>query len=429
MARFLVSSRISDRISETREGYLLCAGVPIARTGSLDYLPEEVGIAPAAGSETVTVYRMAEDLFAPAAMASFEGKPVTIDHPDEDVTPANWRELAKGHAQNLRRGEGAEADLLLADLLITDADAIAAIRDDGVREISCGYDAEYAAVATGVGRQTRIIGNHIALVDAGRCGPRCAIRDKDTVNMASAIKRGLLGAIFGTPAIKKTFDSDPKLKKVLDEAVAEEIDPGKDPIKASADEDPAKTADEDPAKTDDEDPQAEILLLLRSIMQKLDAGAAPAADEDPETPATDEDPVTEETTGDEDPDPQPATQDARRRVADSGLIAAAAMIAPGLAARVGDSAVLIKRTALRSAKDAAVRRTIDAVLGGKSIAAADRATLDAAFAAAAEVSRARTNRATADALTAPGGRGKSAVETPADLNAQFAKYRDSLGAK
>lgn len=421
MARFFVNSRISERIAETPEGYLLCGAVPIARTGSLDYLPDEVGIAAAAGASVVTVYRLEEDLFTPVSMASFEGKPVTVDHPPVDVTPDNWRDLAVGHAQNVRRGVGAEADLLLADLLITDAGAIKAIRKDGVREISCGYDAEYEAVATGVGRQTRIIGNHIALVDAGRCGHRCAIRDKDST--MTTPKRGLLAALFGSPAIKKAIDADPKAKKALDEAVAQEIEPGKDPVKA---------ADEDPAKTCDEDPQAEILLLLRTIMQKLDAAGAPAAtgeDEDPDVMATDE-AAAEEKTDDEDPQPKPATQDAARRTADSGVVAAATMICPGLAARVGDSAALIKRTALRSAKDEAVRRTIDAVLGGKPIATADRATLDAAFAAASEVARARTNRSVADSLTAiPGVAAKSGVTatTPSDLNKMFADHRK--GAK
>lgn len=431
MARFFAKSQISDHIAETPEGYLLCSAVPIARTGSLDYLPDEQpDITAAEGATSVTVYRMADDLFAPAAMASFEGKPLTLTHPDDDVTPQNWREVSVGHVQNVRRGEGADSDLLLGDLLVTDADAIKAIRKDGVREISCGYDAEYEAVAIGVGRQTRILGNHIALVDAGRCGSRCAIRDKDTVTMASAIKRRLLGAIFGTPAIKKTFDADPKLRKVLDEAVAQEIKPGTDPVK-SADEDPAKA---DPTPTADEDPQAEILLLLRSILQKLDASGAPAADEDPDTPATDEDPETttdEDPTGtdDEDPTDKPITQDARRRVADSATVSAALLLAPHLAVRTGDSDTLVKRTALRSIKDAAVRRTVDAVLGKRTLDTADRATLDAAFVAATEVARARTNRSTADALTGARDAQKPAGDTPASLNTQFAKYRDSIGAK
>ena len=48
---------------------------------------------------------------------------------------------------------------------------------DGKRELSAGYDAEYETISPGVGRQHQIVGNHVALVDRGRCGVRCAIGD------------------------------------------------------------------------------------------------------------------------------------------------------------------------------------------------------------------------------------------------------------
>jgi hypothetical protein len=170
--RYHIASSLSEHIKETPEGYLLCLDAPIARTGVQMYAAEEVPLE-AAYDGTVRVYRMAEEVFAPETVASYEGKPVTLDHPEDNVSPENWRELARGVAQNVRRGEGETADLLLADLLITDAEAIEAVRG-GLREISCGYDAGYEDLGPGVGRQTDIIGNHVALVRAGRCGPRCA---------------------------------------------------------------------------------------------------------------------------------------------------------------------------------------------------------------------------------------------------------------
>jgi hypothetical protein len=110
-------------------------------------------------------------------MASFAGKPVVDDHPEEDVTPANWRELAIGTVQNPRRGEGNLSDVMLADLLITDEDGIKAVQAGKV-EVSCGYEAEYEQIRPGLAKQYAIIGNHVALVDAGRCGPRCSIGDQ-----------------------------------------------------------------------------------------------------------------------------------------------------------------------------------------------------------------------------------------------------------
>ena len=40
-----------------------------------------------------------------------------------------------------------------------------------------GYNAFYEQTAPGLGRQKDIHCNHVALVDEGRCGKRCAIMD------------------------------------------------------------------------------------------------------------------------------------------------------------------------------------------------------------------------------------------------------------
>ena len=40
-------TRLSENISRREpEGYLLCLNVPVARTGTQDYLPEELGLSP-----------------------------------------------------------------------------------------------------------------------------------------------------------------------------------------------------------------------------------------------------------------------------------------------------------------------------------------------------------------------------------------------
>jgi hypothetical protein len=43
-------------------------------------------------------------VFHPDSIASFEGKPVVNDHPMEDVTPDNWKQLAIGHIRRDVRG-------------------------------------------------------------------------------------------------------------------------------------------------------------------------------------------------------------------------------------------------------------------------------------------------------------------------------------
>ena len=134
-------TRLSENISRRDpEGYLLCLNVPVARTGIQEYLPEELGIP--GGGELIRVLRPEEEVFSPETIASFEGMPVTNDHPPEGVDTSNIRALQKGHAHNVRRGAGEESDLLLADLIITDPRLIGQILEEGKREISCGYTYE-----------------------------------------------------------------------------------------------------------------------------------------------------------------------------------------------------------------------------------------------------------------------------------------------
>ena len=86
--------------AESTEGYLICRGVPVARSGTQLYLPAELGLPPGTVPDPVPVYRPEGEVFSPACMASFEGKPVTEDHPDlpEGVSAENIRLYQKGHA-------------------------------------------------------------------------------------------------------------------------------------------------------------------------------------------------------------------------------------------------------------------------------------------------------------------------------------------
>ncbi|MBR3335373.1 MAG: DUF2213 domain-containing protein [Clostridia bacterium] len=181
-------TRLSENISRREpEGYLLCLNVPVARTGTQDYLPEELGLMP--GSSFISVYRPEDEVFSPETMASFEGMPVTNDHPPEGVDIGNIRALQKGHAHNVRRGSGDESDLLLADLIITDPKLIDLILS-GKREISCGYTYELCE-ENGQYIQRKIRGNHVAVVDAGRAGPRVSIKDNKPERSTNRMKKSL----------------------------------------------------------------------------------------------------------------------------------------------------------------------------------------------------------------------------------------------
>jgi len=185
--RAYYGSRFSPNMTATPEGFLICHNVPIARTGWYEYLDQELGV----GNEgkIVRVYRSPEEVFSPAAIASFEGKILTDEHPPVALTPENATWYAKGAVQNVRQGTGDKSDLLLADLVVYDQALISEIQE-GKREVSCGYECTYEAMGDGTYRQKDIRGNHVAVVKSGRAGDRVAIQDskKEEKNMAKKLQ-------------------------------------------------------------------------------------------------------------------------------------------------------------------------------------------------------------------------------------------------
>ncbi|WP_313583336.1 DUF2213 domain-containing protein [Lacrimispora sp.] len=168
---------ISPNQIETGEGFLICRNVPIARTGSMDYLESELNPT-GSSSKMVKVLRSPEEVFSPAALSSFEGKPVTNEHPPELLTAETCSFYAKGHAQNVRKGEGEWNDCVMADLHVQDENLIREVQE-GKREISCGYECTWLENGDGTYSQHNIRGNHIAVVSRGRAGKNVAILDSE----------------------------------------------------------------------------------------------------------------------------------------------------------------------------------------------------------------------------------------------------------
>jgi uncharacterized protein len=238
---FYVTEQLSEHMGETPEGFLVCYDVPITRVGKFTYKEKEVPIE-ADSSGLVEIRRDEAEVFSDDTIKSFEGKPVTLNHPDDFVTPINWKEHSHGIIQNVRRGDGEKSDLLLADLCLTTEDAIELVRS-GLREVSCGYDAEYEQIQRGVGKQKNIIGNHVALVIKGRAGNRCAIQDKDSVNENKSIEEDVNN-------MKKAKTRDTLINKILprvfgklvsDDDIEEILENEKDD-KVSQDQDVAQEA-------------------------------------------------------------------------------------------------------------------------------------------------------------------------------------------
>ncbi len=267
---------ISPNQMETGEGFLICRNVPIARTGEQEYLGREIGLTGADADRLVRVRRPPEEVFADTALASFEGKPVTDDHPPDLIGPDDVAVYEKGHAQNVRQGSGEWEGYVLADLHIHDRTLIEAIQG-GKREISCGYACEYVRGADGTYSQKDIIGNHIAVVERGRAGKRAAILDHDTAKKEKAArpgrramkKKGLIFSLFGQAVKDKSPEEIEQLAMDAAAALDEETTP---PPKEEAKEDKEKA----PGTGMAEDAAA-IEKVVDQVMAKLAAKEAEKA--------------------------------------------------------------------------------------------------------------------------------------------------------
>ncbi len=418
-SNFYTTGHIGRTRETTPEGYLLCRDVPIARIGKLMYGDGEVPVT-ADSSGLIIIERDEDALFNPQTIASFEGKPATDDHPDDWVSPENWKDFSKGSANNVRRGEGNESDYLMADLLITDKDTIDAVMGGKV-EISLGYDADYTEIAVGKGIQTNIFGNHIAVVDKGRCGSRCKIGDsfmaKKKISFADRIRN-----------LVKTKDADEAEK--LAKAVEDEA-----PDIKTEDEDPE---DESSAKTGDAAFQNE----MRSFMKTMDKRMS--AIEKKKTKDSD-DPEKTEDNDNPDDDPEKTKDDilkaeAAAKLSEEGVqnhtgdslkqvLSRAEILAPGIKLPTTDSANNGK--AVLAAKRMALKQAHATTDGQKAIApfigtytdfdTMPVATIDAAFIGASELIKQKNNTAGVRSGISTRDFGR-APATPADINARNREF-------
>ncbi|MET3481554.1 DUF2213 domain-containing protein [Methylobacterium sp. 1973] len=297
---FATPVALTSKRERTTQGYLWIYDVAIARTGPQDYRANEVPVEPGPMGYVV-VEREPEDVFDPATLASFEGVPITNDHPTVMVGPENYREHLVGVIRNVRRGEGRQSHLMLADALIYCADAIADI-ESGKRQVSAGYEANYVRLEAGRGKQTNIIGNHLAIVDRGRCGPVCAFGDKESEPMTTTapVTPSRVPAVRAKAMDRKTRCFDRAFKAFRDndpEAFVEEI---QEAIETAVEEATENAPDQmETIKQAVAEAIAPIMETMDGLRGRMDAFDAKFKDEDKD----DEDDKDKKKTEDEEMDP------------------------------------------------------------------------------------------------------------------------------
>jgi hypothetical protein len=173
-----LSYPISPNKALTKEGFLVCRNAVIASICTREYLHDELDQVKPNADGKVFLIRPSDVLFSDDTINSFEGKPVTLGHPDvPNVTGENWKQFAVGTVSHVRQGTESTAGCLVADIIIFDPKAIEEVVNGKATELSCGFDSNVIDQGGGIGVETNFIGNHVALVPLGRGGGTCSLKD------------------------------------------------------------------------------------------------------------------------------------------------------------------------------------------------------------------------------------------------------------
>lgn len=272
---------------KTPQGYMVFPSSVLGRVGVQEYDGAEVG-RPA--GTTVLLDRPESEVFEPESIASFESMPVTMGHPDSLAVDAKtWRRLAVGMVKDVRR----EADYLIGDVWVYDADAVAQIERDDIAELSLGYSSDLVDGGADDAdfTQTNIEGNHVAVVPRGRCGSECRLGD--TQLRSNPVKKTLLDSLLGRLGLTKPtaeqktkfaatlndMGVDPDTEVKDEESPSMPIDPTNKPELPATDAKKVEDADDTDKKAADqgkdiEDEDGEDLAAAKSRIAELEAQIA-----------------------------------------------------------------------------------------------------------------------------------------------------------
>jgi len=158
------------RPATRREDGTLRVQAHITRCGVFNYLNPDGSVR--------RELRLPEDVFDTAALSSFNGVPVTDDHPPEMLDAHNARKYAVGALMGTPIRDD---DHVRGDLAIYDGDVVGKLPNKN--QVSAGYTCdleEVPGVHPTYGHydaiQRNIRGNHIAIVDTARAGNSARIR-------------------------------------------------------------------------------------------------------------------------------------------------------------------------------------------------------------------------------------------------------------
>ncbi|UYJ76133.1 DUF2213 domain-containing protein [Yersinia enterocolitica] len=158
----------------TPQGYVITTAT-ITRAGPIEYYGHEIGLTGNDANKKITVIRTLDELSKPETLASFNGLPFTLTHPEDgEVTATDHKDKASGHIANTRM----DGDEIVCDVYLTDSASIETLEKTGIREVSVGYEPAELVERDGKFYHINIRGNHVAGVAEGRYGAQCKLNDK-----------------------------------------------------------------------------------------------------------------------------------------------------------------------------------------------------------------------------------------------------------
>lgn len=176
--KFLSLEKLSAHKFKDSNGQLICTDCVLARTGKQTYTKREVfGDSTENPYSEIQLDRKPEQVFSGATLASFENKPVTIEHPNENVNTDNYKKFAVGFVRDVHKGvytdeKGEAHDVIMGTIVLTDKHAIQLLEDGEENFLSCGYDCDITTNDKNAdyAEQINIRGNHIAMCANPRAG-------------------------------------------------------------------------------------------------------------------------------------------------------------------------------------------------------------------------------------------------------------------
>ena len=256
----------------TETGFLKVPG-RVAKVGIQEYLAGELNL-PGDPNRIVRVMRVADEVFKPESLATYDGADVTLEHPPEFVGAENFKKYSVGVVMGGGRQDG---DFVVSDLCIKDAEAIKAAEQGKVQlsaGYTCAYDDQVPEGADYEFIQRNIAVNHVALVDNARAGAQARIFDnRRGVKMSRVtLDSGRTVEVADESVAALISDTIERLNKRIKDA-EEEIEKKDEEMERLEEEKEAANAAKDKAeeeakkdKMSDEEKEEKISSLVKEII-------------------------------------------------------------------------------------------------------------------------------------------------------------------